>query len=169
MPINRLYDAVVDRLPAPVQPLARRMDPAFLRFGVVGAVGFIVDLVFLSLLVRFAGWSPIPVVWPILSFVLTIQMQARFVSFPIAVASTWALNRNWTFKQATTKPIHHEVASYVAVQGSGGLANVGAYCLVLYLVPALQAWPIIPLMVGSGLGLCLTFVGSKYWAFRDHG
>jgi len=25
---------------------------------------------------------------------------------------------------------------------------------------------VIPLAVGSGIGLCLTFVGSKYWAFR---
>ena len=76
------------------------------------------------------------------------------------------LNRNWTFKEAVKRPILTEIFSYLAVQGSGGIANVGAYCLVLLLLPPLQAWPIIPLIAGSAVGLCLTFLGSKYWAFR---
>lgn len=166
MPIDRLYAAATERLPDPLRSLARRVDPAFLRFGTVGAVGFIVDLVILSLLVRFAGFSPSPVNLGIIAVLLTVQMQARFISFPIAVAATWTLNRNWTFREQASRPLISEVVSYVTVQGTGGLANVGVYCLVLMVLPALSAWPIIPLAIGSGVGLCLTFIGSKYWAFR---
>ncbi len=166
MPIDRLYQTATSFLPKPLQTLARRVDPAFLRFGTVGAVGFAVDLTFLTLLIRFAGWTPAAVDWIGLKLVLSVQMQARFVSFPIAVAATWALNRNWTFKAAPARPLVGQILTYVTVQGLGGLANVGAYCLVLLAAPALQAWPVIPLVVGSAIGLCLTFAGSKYWAFR---
>ena len=166
MTLERLFDAAVTRLPAPIQPLARRIDLAFLRFAAVGAIGFTVDLIVLMLLVRFAGWTPVSLSVAGSSLVVTTAMQARFVSFPIAVASTWALNRNWTFGGGGGRHILSELASYVTVQGAGGVANVGVYCLVLALLPALQAWPILPLAIGSGVGLCLTFVGSKYWAFR---
>jgi len=167
MTLERLFDAAVTRLPASIQPVARRIDLAFLRFAAVGAIGFTVDLIVLMLLVRFAGWTPVSLPAVAGNVVITTAMQARFVSFPIAVASTWALNRNWTFGGGGGRHILSELASYVTVQGAGGVANVGVYCLVLALLPGLQAWPILPLAIGSGFGLCLTFLGSKYWAFRS--
>ncbi len=166
MPVDRLYQSATNYLPEPLRSLARRVDPAFIRFGVVGAVGFTVDLIFLSLIIRYAGWTPVKTSLAGYGFVLSVQMQARFISFPIAVAATWALNRNWTFKDASHRPLLNQILSYVTVQGAGGLANVGAYCLMLLAIPSLQTWPVIPLVVGSAVGLCLTFVGSKYWAFR---
>jgi len=167
MPIARLFNAAVSVMPAPLQPLLRRIDPDFIRFAAVGAAGFLVDLAVLTVLVHFADYKPEQVDLFGFSFTLSPAMQARFISFPIAVAATWMLNRNWTFKEAPKRPILTEISSYLAVQGSGGIANVGAYCLVLALVPPLQAWPVIPLVAGSAVGLCLTFVGSKYWAFRS--
>ena len=97
MTLERMFDAGVALLPAGIQPLVRRIDLSFFRFATVGAVGFIVDLIGLTLLVRFAGWTPVTLAVGGLSVMLTTAMQARFVSVPIAVASTWALNRNWTF------------------------------------------------------------------------
>ena len=166
MPIDRLFNAAVSVMPAPLQPLLRRIDPDFIRFAAVGAAGFLIDLAVLTVLVRFAGYKPEPVELFGFAFTLSAAMQARFISFPIAVAATWMLNRNWTFKESVKRPILTEIFSYLAVQGSGGIANVGAYCLMLVLLPPLQAWPIIPLIAGSAVGLCLTFLGSKYWAFR---
>lgn len=166
MPIDRLFNAAVSVAPAPLQPVLRRIDPDFIRFAAVGAAGFLIDLSVLTLLVRFAGYRPEPVQIFGISLTLSPAIQARFVSFPIAVSATWMLNRNWTFKEAVKRPILTEILSYLAVQGSGGIANVGAYCLVLLLIPPLQAWPVAPLIVGSAVGLCLTFLGSKYWAFR---
>jgi putative flippase GtrA len=166
MTLERILDTGVALLPSGLRPLARRIDVAFLRFAVVGAIGFAVDLILLMLLVRFAGWSAVRLPLGVSGILLTATMQARFVSFPIAVASTWALNRNWTFGGGGQRNILSELASYVAVQGAGGAANVGAYLLLLYAIPALQPWPVIPLAMGSAVGLCLTFVGSKYWAFR---
>ena len=166
MPIDRLFNAAVSVMPAPLQPLLRRIDPDFIRFAAVGAAGFLIDLAVLTVLVRYAGYKTEPVQLFGFGFTLSPAIQARFLSFPVAVAATWMLNRNWTFKETVKRPILTEIVSYLAVQGSGGVANVGAYSFLLMMFPHLQAAPIIPLIAGSAVGLCLTFLGSKYWAFR---
>ena len=55
---------------------------------------------------------------------------------------------------------------YFAVQGAGGLANIAAYSAAIGAVPSLRHMLLIPLAIGSALGLCLTFLGSKHLAFR---
>ncbi len=151
MSIEDLMELVISHLPKPLQRLARLIDPAFIRFGFVGGTGFIVDWIGLSLLVRFAHWTP---------------YNARYLSFTVAVAATWLLNRTWTFKRASSKPTLKEVGSYVAVQLTGGVANIGAYALALHFAPGLKTLLVVPLIIGSAIGLCLTFAGSKYWAFK---
>ncbi len=166
MTVQDIFDFALRLTPKPLRPLLVALGPDFLRFGFVGAAGFFVDLCGLTLIVRFAGWSAFQAHLFGAALTLTPQMQARFVSFPIAVAATWALNRNWTFKSDTERALHREVSSYVAVQLFGGVANLGAYNLMLILVPFSQSLLILPLAFGSAIGLCLTYVGSKYWAFR---
>jgi len=135
-----------------VQAVEQRIDPAFIRFGFVGAAGFSVDYMVLHSLIELFGFTPI---------------SGRFVSFSVAVATTWLLNRSFTFRQTSS---HHgpvrQALIYLAVQGVGGLANLGAYAATLALAPELKHFLMIPLAVGSAAGLCLTFVGSKHIAFR---
>ena len=166
MTVEALFQFALKVTPKPLRPLVTALGPDFFRFACVGAAGFFVDLVVLSLIVRFAGWRAMPVHTLELAWVLTPQMQARLVSFPVAVAATWALNRSWTFRSAAARPLHREVASYVSVQLLGGIANVGAYNLLLVFAPVSSQFLIFPLAFGSAIGLGLTYVGSKYWAFR---
>ena len=126
-----------------------RFDPAFLRFGVVGASGFLFETVVLQGLVHGLGLNP---------------YAARAISFPLAVGLTWTLNRAWTFKSSDARL--KQAAVYFLVQCAGGLANVAAYSAMLMAFPALKAWLFAPLAVGSAVGLCLTFLGSKHLAFR---
>jgi putative flippase GtrA len=169
MNLEALHTAVVVRLPRPIQPLARKFDIAFLRFAMVGAVGFTVDLIVLNLLLAQANLHAAHFQlgpWPVS---LSPAIQARFVSFPVAVFATWLLNRSWTFRGGSDRSVLGELFSYLVVQISGGIPNVAAYSVLIFLIPALGHTPVIPLAAGSALGLCLTFVGSKYWAFRRKG
>ena len=134
-----------------VDRFARRIDPAFLRFGMVGVAGFAVDYTVLHALVSFAGVGP---------------YAGRLVSFPIAVLATWLLNRSFTFRHATAHGPLRQAMFYVAVQIAGGVANIAVYSAAIALVPALKEALFVPLAFGSAAGLCLTFVGSKYIAFR---
>ncbi len=137
-------------LPA-VQAVARRIDPAFLRFGLVGVAGFTVDAIVLHAMMDGVGLS---------------RLFARLVSFPVAVLSTWLLNRTFTFKGSTAHPPLKQALTYGLVQGAGGIANFAAFLAVPALVPALNHSQLIPLACGSAAGLCLTFLGSKHIAFK---
>jgi putative flippase GtrA len=131
--------------------LERRIDPAFLRFGMVGAVGFLVDYGVLHAVVSLVGIGPI---------------AARFVSFPVAVLATWLLNRAFTFRQPTVHGPVRQAMLYALVQGVGGVVNVAVYTAAIALVPVLKSALFVPLAAGSAAGLCLTFAGSKYFAFK---
>lgn len=134
-----------------VQVFARRIDWAFVRFGMVGVAGFTVDAVVLHAMTGLAGLSP---------------FVGRFVSFPVAVVATWLLNRSFTFRHQTAHAPWRQALVYAAVQGAGGVANIGAYSLALTLYPPFKHMLLIPLAFGSAAGLCLTFLGSKHFAFR---
>ncbi len=134
-----------------VQAIERRIDPAFIRFGMVGAAGFSIDALVLHAMVGLFGFNP---------------FSGRLVSFSVAVLTTWLLNRSFTFRhQKRHGPIRQAVL-YATVQGAGGLANFGAYSAAIAVFPPLGHMLLIPLAIGSAVGLCLTFIGSKHLAFR---
>jgi len=130
---------------------AARIDPAFLRYAVVGATGFSIDGALLQLFTAVLGLD---------------YFTGRLASFSCAVLSTWLLNRFWTFKTAGRDGRLKEAAIYVGVQCAGGAANIAVYTLAVMAIPELKHWLLIPLALGSAVGLCLTFVGAKHLAFR---
>jgi putative flippase GtrA len=134
-----------------VQAFERRIDPAFLRFGLVGATGFAIDASVLHMLVGLAKFDPI---------------TGRLCSFSVALGATWLLNRSFTFRGPTLHGTTRQALIYAAVQGAGFVANMGVYTLAITVAPALRHMLLIPLAMGSAAGLCLTFLGSKHLAFR---
>jgi len=147
-------------VPAWLQPLLdhplvamvrARIDPAFFRFGLVGVAGFSVDYAVLHTVNGHFGLN---------------AYTGRLVSFTVAVCATWLLNRSFTFRHATAHGPVRQAALYGAVQGAGFLANYSVYAAAIALVPALRHALFLPLAMGSAAGLCLTFAGSKYLAFK---
>ena len=145
-------------LPVPVWVQRRLEHPLaqaalmFARFFGVGIVGFCVDYVILTVLLSLhAGFN---------------YFTARLVSFSVAVCATLLLNRSFTFMA----PAHHgpwrQAALYVAVQVTGGALNIAVYSLAIRFIPLLNHARFVPLAMGSAAGLCLTFLGSKYLAFK---
>ena len=132
-------------------PLARTAL-TFTRFFGVGIVGFGVDYTIMTVLLGLhLGFN---------------YFTARLVSFSVAVCVTLLLNRSFTFRG----PAHHgpwrQAALYVAVQVTGGAANIAVYSLAIRYIPFLAHARFVPLAMGSAVGLCLTFAGSKYLAFK---
>jgi len=134
-----------------VQRTMGRVNADFLRFGMVGVAGFTVDYAVLHSVVAFAGLNP---------------YAARFISFPVAVLATWVLNRTFTFRQPSAHGPVRQALYYAGVQGGGGVANIAVYSAALALAPVLQHYLPIALAFGSAAGLCVTYAGSKYIAFR---
>lgn len=120
-----------------------------LRFGAVGAVGFVVD----------GG-----LLWLFLSFDMSPYV-ARALSFPMAVMVTWALNRNWTFR-TTRRRNEGQFRRYFGVQVAGVLTNYAIYSLIIGFFGSASMTVFVAFIVGSFIGSCLNFVGARFIAFR---
>ena len=140
---------------APVTP-RRRVDAALRRranweqlvkFCVVGASGYVVNLVVYTLLLRGAG----------LHYVL-----AAIGSFLVAVTNNYVWNRRWTFRGQRG----HVVFQWLRFLVVSTLA-LAANLLVLYvLVEAGLSDAIVAQAIAIVLVTPVNFVGNKLWSFR---
>lgn len=118
----------------------------FLRFGVVGAIGFAVDAGVLQLLLAL-GWGPVP---------------ARAVAIPIAVFATWMLNRTFTFPEAQQGPAFASFVRYAGVSAAGAGVNFAVYTALVMMLLA----PLAALALASVTAMALNYLGSKHYVFR---
>lgn len=115
-----------------------------LRFGITGGVGFIVDAGLLALLVELTS---VPA-W-----------AARGISFPLALLSTWLLNRNWVFERNfQQRALGVELFWYAAIQIGGFLINYGSFVALLRAPVAFHLWYIVAIFVGAVLSAAFTFL-----------
>ncbi|MDO8903939.1 MAG: GtrA family protein [Hydrogenophaga sp.] len=123
----------------------------FPRFACVGAVGFVVDAGILTTLMH-VGWPP---------------LSARLVSFPVAVATTWLLNKAWTFASDAPHP-GGGVVRYSGIQIVGAMINLGLFTLLIAAFPASRAVPSLPLAAAALVALVFNYVASRHLVFKLH-
>ena len=132
---------------APDTPDAgRRPGGRFSAFVTVGGLGFVIDGGILSLLVHVGEWP---------------HYLARALSFATAVTVTWYCNRHWVFSRTVDSA--REYGAYFSVQAVGAVINLGTYALVIALVPALAALPVVPLAAGAALALLFNYSAARRW------
>ena len=140
---------------APATP-RRRVDAALrsranweqlVKFCVVGATGYVVNLVVYTLLLKQAGLH---------------YTAAAIGSFLVAVTNNYAWNRLWTFRGQRG----HVVFQWLRFLVVSTLA-LGANLLVLYvLVEAGLSDAIVAQAIAIVLVTPVNFVGNKLWSFR---
>jgi dolichol-phosphate mannosyltransferase len=116
------------------------------KFSVVGASGYLVNLAVYTALLRGAG--------------LHYELAA-IGSFLVAVTSNYVLNRSWTFRGER---------GHVAYQGLRflvvSLVSLGANLLILQGLVAAGLDEVLAQAVAIVLVTPLNFVGNKLWSFR---
>ena len=122
----------------------------FLRFGVVGTIGFVVDTA-----VLYAGLA------------LGLGLYGgRAVSYLVAATTTWALNRLWTFRGRGEGPAHQQWALFLLVNLVGFAMNYGTYAALIAFVPLVAAHPVLGVAAGAIAGMFGNFVLSRQLVFR---
>jgi putative flippase GtrA len=122
----------------------------FLRFGVVGTAGFVVDTA-----VLYAG----------LALGLGLY-SGRAVSYVAAASTTWALNRAWTFRDAGQgQPPLRQWALFLAINLVGFVFNYGTYAALIAFVPAVAAAPVLGVAAGALAGMVGNFILSRRFVF----
>jgi putative flippase GtrA len=126
-----------------------RATPQFLRFLMVGAIGFVVDAAVLLLLIHGGGLS---------------RIWARVPSFLAAVTVTWLLHRNFTFMRANrAAPSIREWVHFTLANAFGNGANLVMYAAFV----GLWAWDPLPaLAVASVAALGVNYALSARWVFK---
>jgi len=134
-------------------PERARVAVELLRFGVVGVAGFVVDAGVLTAAIAL-GLGP----W-----------FGRVVSYLAAATTTYALNRAWTFRAATsTRPVQQWML-FLVVNLVGFAFNYGTYAALVACVPLVAATPVLGVAAGSLAGLVGNFVLSRRFVFGQGG
>ena len=138
--LARLLDSVREA----IDVLYREM----IKFGVVGAIAFVIDLGLANLL-----WQTV------LSDRVT---TAKIISGIVATLFAWVGNRQWTFRHRRSRPAHHEVALFFGVN----IIALVISAVVLYIshygfdFTSILA-DNVATIVGIGLGTLF-----RFWAYR---
>ena len=122
----------------------------FLRFGIAGGIGFVVDIAVLYLAMA-AGAN----------FYL-----GRGISFIFAVFATWQVNRNFAFKASGSLSLWQEWWRYLLAMLGGGVINYLSSAIAVALLPPGPLTPMMGVAIGSIAGMSVNFISSKLFVFR---
>lgn len=129
------------------------------KFGLVGAIGMIVDLGVFNLLRYDFGGAGLLHHKP---------LTARAISIALATIVTYLGNRYWTWRHRERRAMHHEYALFFALNFAGLVINLAVLGLVLYVLQL--SGPVtdnLANFVGIGLGTLFRFWSYRRFVFRD--
>ncbi|WP_067214498.1 GtrA family protein [Marinomonas gallaica] len=131
------------------------MKKQFIKFGIVGSIGFLVDACVLWFC---SHWLPYP--------------TARAISFWVAVTSNWWFNRIFTFQDANhlEKP-HQQWGKFFFASLIGFIPNWGIFVYAMWLGEQLELshyalFPYVAMVPGVLAGMLVNFSLSKFWVFK---
>ncbi len=137
----------------------RALFGQFVRFGVVGLVGVVVDVGIFNLL-RLTVLAP--------ELIHEGPVIAKVISTSIAIATNWIGNRYWTFGSMRRSHVLREGLEFALVS-VGGMA-IALLCLWIshYLLGFTSALAdnIATNVVGLALGTAFRFTFYRIWVFR---
>jgi putative flippase GtrA len=130
----------------------RALPGQFLRFGIVGGIGFLVDAGLLRLLLT----------WGLGYY------GGRLISFLAAATTTWILNRSFTFRREAADAGHPagEWAAYLGLMAIGGVVNYGTYAAAIEVSDLVRLHPELGVALGSIAGMAINFWTAKTMIFE---
>lgn len=137
----------------------RRLIAQLARFGVVGAIGFVVDLGVFNLL-RATVFSP--------DEVHSGPFWAKVVSTTVAIFVNWIGNRYWTFRHQRRSVAAKEGFEFVVVSLGGMVISLGCLAVSHYVLGFTSALAdnISGNVIGLGLGTIFRFWLYKVWVYH---
>jgi putative flippase GtrA len=147
MPIQ---SAITRLLPSSLAtPAHLALAEQFVRFGLVGVIGLIIDTTTVYGLRHTLG-----------------LYGAGVVAYVLAASGNWLLNRLWTFRGQGSAPVHRQWAMFMVTNLAGFVLNRGTYAVLVTFVAAAADQPVIATAAGAVAGLFVNFSLSRRLVFR---
>jgi putative flippase GtrA len=123
-----------------------------LKFGIVGAIAFVVDVGVMNLL-RHTVMTDKPT-------------TAKIVSASVATVVAWIGNREWTFRHRRNRAPHHEFSLFVLTNGVALAIGAGAIAFSHYVLDRTSLLADnVANIVGIGLGTLFRFYAYRKFVF----
>ena len=127
----------------------------FVKFGLVGLVGLVVDVSLFNLLsLSGPGWWAEP-------------LAAKFISTSVAIVVNWLGNRYWTFRRDKRSDVVRELIEFVLASVAGMLVTLATLWLTHYVLgfDSLLADNVSANIIGLGLGTLVRFALYRWWVW----
>jgi putative flippase GtrA len=139
-----------------LSPLLARLSPArrlllvqFIRFGMVGTLGFVWDTAVVYATAPFVG-----------------PYWAGLISYIVAGSMNWLLNRIWVYADVAHGPAHRQLLMFLLANSVGLVLNRGVYFTLIATQPLFRHYLVLPVLAGGGFGMFLNFYLSRRLVFR---
>lgn len=120
----------------------------FLRFGTVGAAGFVVDT---AVVYGLRGAIGI--------------YGAGAAAYVVAASFTWLFNRLWAFRNASRGAAHRQWMMFLATQSAGFVVNRGVFAALVTWSEVCAAYPVLAIASGMAAGMFLNFAAARRYVF----
>jgi putative flippase GtrA len=131
----------------------RRLAQEAMKFGVVGGVGYVVDVSVFNLL-RYGGEPGLLEHKP---------LTAKAISVAVATVVTYLGNRHWTWRHRERSGAGREVALFFLLNGIGLLIAVGCLAFSHYVLDLRS--PLADNVSANVVGLLLG-MAFRFWSYR---
>lgn len=121
----------------------------FLKFGLIGSLGFVCDVSVVFLLRSLLGLN-----------------AAIFIAYFVAATSNWFLNRIWTFQNASHQRPFMQWTRFLSANSLGFFLNRTTVYLLIFFVPFCFHFPPLALACGAFVGLFANFFISRIVVFE---
>ncbi len=126
-------------------------SPRFVKFGLVGGTGIVVNMGSLYLLTEFAGIR---------------YFLASLIAIELSILSNFSINLVWTWKDRSesgavwTKLVRYHV-------GVGITALVGNYVVLIVMTEFFGVYYLASNLIGIAIGTVANYVVNDLWTFRN--
>lgn len=120
----------------------------FLRFGTVGAAGFVVDTAVVYSLRGAIG-----------------LYGAGAVAYVVAASFTWGFNRLWTFRGPHHMAAGRQWAVFLGTQSVGFVVNRGVFFVLVTVSAFCAEYPVVAIAAGVAAGMFLNFAAARRYVF----
>ena len=123
----------------------------FLKFGLVGVIGYVVDVGVLKISMYFFGAG---------------FYVGRLFSFFFGASTTWICNRLFTFRGQGKGHAGVQWAKFLVVCIGGFILNYGTYAALIATSPLIREYPSLGVAAGSVAGMFFNFFAARKVVFR---